>query len=43
MDSMELLGHPLFIGLDERTMPKALRLLGSSEKAVKKGEAEITV
>ena len=38
MSNLELLNHPLFIGLDKQTLPAALKLFCSAEKNLKKGE-----
>ncbi|MCR5435649.1 MAG: cyclic nucleotide-binding domain-containing protein, partial [Treponema sp.] len=38
MSNLELLKHPLFIGLDKQTLPEALKLFCSTEKNLKKGE-----
>ena len=38
MNILELIKHPLFIGLDEESLPEALKIFESSEKALKKGE-----
>lgn len=38
MNTTEFLTHPLFIDLDEQTLPEALKLFCSTEKTLKKGE-----
>ena len=38
MNTTEFLTHPLFIDLDEQTLPEALKLFCSAEKTLKKGE-----
>ena len=38
MNIPELIKHPLFTGLDEKSLPEALKIFESSEKALKKGE-----
>ncbi|MBE6355240.1 Crp/Fnr family transcriptional regulator [Treponema sp.] len=38
MNILELIKHPLFTGLDEKSLPDALKLFESSEKSLKKGE-----
>ncbi|MBQ7753021.1 MAG: cyclic nucleotide-binding domain-containing protein, partial [Treponema sp.] len=38
MNILELIKHPLFTGLDEKSLPEALKLFESSEKSLKKGE-----
>ena len=38
MNILELIKHPLFTGLDEESLPEALKLFESSEKSLKKGE-----
>ncbi|MDD6487016.1 MAG: Crp/Fnr family transcriptional regulator [Spirochaetales bacterium] len=38
MITTEFLTHPLFIDLDEQTLPEALKLFCSAEKNLKKGE-----
>ena len=38
MNILELIKHPLFAGLDEKSLPEALKIFESSEKSLKKGE-----
>ena len=38
MNIPELIKHPLFTGLDEKSLPEALKIFESSEKSLKKGE-----
>ena len=38
MNILELIKHPLFTGLDEESLPEALKIFESSEKSLKKGE-----
>ena len=38
MNILELIKHPLFTGLNEKSLPEALKLFESAEKALKKGE-----
>ena len=37
MNIPELIKHPLFTGLDEKSLPEALKIFESSEKSLKKG------